>query len=232
MPHWPPHLSTPDSIIEILWDIALLTFAIRLALIYALLTIVSTTTLLLSLTTLPFFFSQHTPSPQTQTQTTYPNLHPTPPCPPAHGGHPHPLPFFSSSLVTNNPNALPLLTLAAAAVSARVVIRRYDIPRVLVFRLAVGVGAGAVAGLVWLVMMCEVLGSVGRRLAWLMGGGSGFGSGDGGGGGVGGEWKKGMGVLGGVALMPAAMMGWEIAGEKVVGLFGWRRRGKGEDKER
>ncbi|KAK3300495.1 uncharacterized protein B0H64DRAFT_381034 [Chaetomium fimeti] len=194
MPHW-PRLEATDSIIEVLWDVALLVFAIRLALIYAALTFAASSILF----TLFFLaFSQTLPSSDNTNITT--NTYTT----------------TDTNPFTTHPHAAPLLALAAAASSAHAVIRRYDIPRVLAFRLAVGVGAGvvvgALAGLVWLVE-CEVLG--GREgMAVLVGE-------------VLGGWKNAVGVLGGLVLMPVAMMGWGRWGEKGVGVVR-RRRGEGE----
>ncbi|KAH6853880.1 hypothetical protein B0I37DRAFT_17721 [Chaetomium sp. MPI-CAGE-AT-0009] len=193
MPHW-PRLEATDSIIEVLWDVALLVFAIRLALIYAALTFTSSAVLF----TLFFYFAALLPQS---------------------------LPFFPSSSSSNintnitnpfatHPYAAPCLALAAAAASAQAVIRRYDIPRVLAFRLAMGIGAGAVAamvaGVLWLVG-CEWFG--GREgmavlVEEVMGG-----------------WKTVVSVAGWFIWMPVVMMWWERLWDKGVGVV---RKGKGE----
>ncbi|KAH6650620.1 hypothetical protein F5144DRAFT_54119 [Chaetomium tenue] len=179
-----PHLPPPDSIIEVLWDVALIVFTIRLAYIYA--------GLALGLTSASIFLRS-----------------------------------FLLNLYYNNtisfidapdpdPLTAPLLVFAAAAIASRLVIRRYDIPRVLVLRLAVGAGAAVVAG-VGLVVAClvewevwgrPVMGEVlaGQALMELFWG-----------------WEGGVGILVGVALMPVAMMGWERWWEVGVGVVRGKR---------
>ncbi|KAL2023239.1 hypothetical protein VTK56DRAFT_3362 [Thermocarpiscus australiensis] len=116
---------TTDSVIEILWDIALAVFVIRLALVYAALTYGSALAGLLLL----------------------PGLLPHPPPPPPAAA--------AAAAAAETTLLPPLLLLASSALWARYAIVRHEVPRVLSLRLAVGVTAAvcvlateALAGLV------------------------------------------------------------------------------------
>src|SRR5690348_9382399 len=118
---------TTDSVIEILWDVALAFFVVRLALLYASLVFGSVFSLILILRyllpTLASTFATHPPPPP-------------------------PLAASSGLVLTEHAQWLPLLTLAASAVWAKVVMARCEVPRVLGFRLAVGATAAAMVGVV------------------------------------------------------------------------------------
>lgn len=183
---------TTDSVIEILWDVALAFFVVRLALLYASLVFGSVFSLILLvryfLPSLTSTFAAHPPPP--------------------------PLAASSGLVLTEHAQWLPLLTLAASAVWAKVVMARCEVPRVLGFRLAVGATAaamvGVVEGVVGLVEY-EVLGGAG--MAGAMGG-----------------WATGVGVMALFALMPVLVMGAEKrreGGEAALGLG----MGRGREKE-
>lgn len=148
---------TTDSIIEILWDLALAVFVLRLGLVYLLLNALSTTTLLL--------LSHH-------------DILPTP----------------------QLPQSTTLLYLAlASALWTRLLVVRYEVPRVALFRLGIGaVAAGLGLG---------VVGVVGWK-------------------GMG--WGEVVGLAGWVGAMPVVQMVGEGVGEKVPRMRGMEEKGEGE----
>ncbi|KAL2260722.1 hypothetical protein VTK26DRAFT_5204 [Humicola hyalothermophila] len=109
---------TTDSVIELLWDVALAFFVVRAALLYAALTF-ATTALAVAVLLVP---------------------HPSPPPPFSF--------LASWSDRVSPPAPAALLLLASSALWARYVVRRLEIPRVLTFRLAVGAVAALVIVLV------------------------------------------------------------------------------------
>ncbi|KAK4251809.1 hypothetical protein C7999DRAFT_27488 [Corynascus novoguineensis] len=196
MPRWHP-LETTDSIVEVLWDVALAVFAVRLGLLYCALTflILLSSSIFLSAFTGPSSVTPPHDQPQERQQE-----------------------YLTS-----------LFMLASSAAAARFVIRRCDVPRAPAFRLAIGVVAAIVAVLVrgvaelavdevcpkgeegwkWTAMvgtfLWECLATVG--------------------GGKGGGWGlMRVGVLGGFALMPVAMIGWEKWCEKWVAVVLGKRK--------
>lgn len=147
---------TTDSVIEVLWDIALAFFVVRTALLYAALTFGSTLAIAL-------LFAPQLPQ------------------------------LFLPSSTTTTPG---LLLLTSSALWARYIISRFEIPRVLGLRLAVGVVATLVVVLVeavvGLVLYEADAGGWAREVVRMVEGA--------------GSWKGGVGVLAGFAVMPAAQM--------------------------
>lgn len=200
-------LESPESVIDLLWDIALACFAVRLALIYAALSLAAAAALsvLLPLLLLPFLpaapLLRSWPSPSTSS--TSPFSHPPPP----------PLP-------------LPLLALlSSSALAARCTVARYEIPRSVPFRLAVGGVAAAVVALAGAVLAPALSGLCLSSVVAVVVGSSGENGGDGEGtGGSGGwrwwwwwlgravgemGWAARLAALGSFALMPALLVGVE-----------------------
>lgn len=158
---------TTDSIIEILWDLALAVFVLRLGLVYFLLNALSTAAL--------FLLS--------------PSSTPTP-------------------LLPEKPTATLLLLALAAALWTRLLVVRYEVPRVALFRLGIGAVAAGL-GLVGVGVVREVVGWKG-----VMG------------------WGEVVGLAGWVAAMPVVQMVGEGVGEGVprmrgMGVWGEKKGGKG-----
>lgn len=155
---------TTDSIIEILWDLALAVFVLRLGLVYFLLNALSTAALVL----LPHY-----------------NMLPTPQLP-----------------QTTAPLSLALFS----ALWTRLLVVRYEVPRVALFRLGIGAVAAG-------------LGLVGVGVGWEVVGWKGMGMG----------WGEVVGLAGWVGAMPVAQMVGEGVGEKMPrmrGMGGWGEKGE------
>ncbi len=113
---------TTSSVIEVLWDIALAFFVIRLAAIYALLNFLSLTIL-------------HYCAPYLSECLAFATTN---------------IPTASKMAAAKSP-LLMFLTLASTAICARYLIAHYEIPRVGGFRAAIGVVAAGMLGLMGLV---------------------------------------------------------------------------------
>ncbi|KAK4128685.1 hypothetical protein N657DRAFT_35778 [Parathielavia appendiculata] len=170
---------TTDSVIEILWDVALAFFVVRLAALYAALTLLPAWSLM--------FLLHH--------------LH-------------HNLPPSIVSIWKGNPHLLAcVLTWLAALAAAWFLVRKFEVPRVWPFRLAMG-ASGAVVGMG---MEAVVSGMGYEFLGWermedlvVVGGG----------------WKMGMGAVVGMATMPVLAMGPERWLEKRAAVLRHRQREK------
>jgi hypothetical protein len=179
---------TTDSVIEVLWDVALAFFVVRLALLYAGLILLSTWSLL--------YLLHHLPASLLQVQLSH--------CAPWLANNPH--------LVTS------ALTSLSSFSAAWFLVRRYEVPRVWAFRLAVGV-TGAVVGLGMEAVVrgfgYEVWGWEKMRESGVM---------------MGGGWKRDVGAMGAVAAMPVLVMGLERCWE--TGGVALRDRQRGEVEKR